>query len=164
MKEWFYRWFILGWFYNSISICTRTVIWCSWVYPCFCLRGLIEVFHCWLCMKESIIKCKKDEWEFCQALEGGFNGCVCFRVFFACCATSFFAGYLGSRIYLFLGFIESSVLDLATPFLVFIFLARFRYISLIIKYKYIYKIANWYNIIIKLFNQKIFKSIHCIYS
>ena len=57
-------------------------------------------------------------------------------------SAAFCAVYRNSQIYWLLGCVESSVLDLITPFVICLLLAGLRYISLFIKNKCIYKIAK----------------------
>ena len=101
----------------------------------------------------NIINNKKDEQTYYQALEKEFiklniKLMVYFIIvfilglFFAYYATAFCAVYRNSQMYWFYGCIESSILDIATPFIICLLLSGLRYISLIIKSKCIYKIAN----------------------
>ena len=101
----------------------------------------------------NIINNKKDEQDYYQTLEKEYNKLskklmayfiivYILGLFFAYYAIAFCAVYQNSQIYWFLGCIESSILDFVTPFFICLFLARLRYISLIIKSKCIYKFAN----------------------
>ena len=63
-------------------------------------------------------------------------------IFLCYYSAAFCAAYINSQIYWFLGCIESSVLDLITPFIICLFLAGLRYISLVLKNKCIFKIET----------------------
>ena len=101
----------------------------------------------------NIINNKKDEQEYYQALEKEFNKLnkklmayfiilFILGLFFAYYTTAFCAVYRNSQMYWFYGCIESSILDFVITFFICILLAGLRYISLVLKSKCIYKIAN----------------------
>jgi len=63
-------------------------------------------------------------------------------IFLCYYSAAFCAVYRNSQIYWFLGCVESSVLDLITPFIICLLLAGLRYISLALKNKCIFKIET----------------------
>ena len=101
----------------------------------------------------KIMNEKKTEKEYLEALEKELNRLdkklmvyyiivFVLGILFAYYATSFCAVYRNSQIYWFIGCIESSAMDFITPFLICLLLAGLRFISILKKYKCIYKMSS----------------------
>ena len=107
----------------------------------------------------KIINTKKNEQEFIEAIEIELNKLkkkliayyiivFILGLFFNYYASAFCAVYINSRMFWFLGCIESLVLDFITPFAICFCLAGLRYIGIRKKSKFIYKISSLLNSIL----------------